>query len=68
MPDDVVLSLKEVAKCLKVSEFTTHRVGGGRKLPAFRVGGSRRSRRPEFNEWIKFQSHGVRRDEDVGVE
>ena len=51
MPDDV-LTLREVAEYLKVNERTIYRLLGGRKIPAFEVGGSWRFRLAEIGEWI----------------
>jgi len=41
MPDDV-LTLKDVAEYLKVTERTIYRMVADRKIPAFKVGGSGR--------------------------
>ena len=66
MPDDV-LTLKEVAAYLKVTERTIYRMVGDRKIPAFKVGGSWRFKLSEINDWIKSQSHEVRGDKHKGV-
>ena len=55
MPDDVLT--------LKVTERTIYRMMADRKIPAFKVGGSWRFRLAEIDEWIKTQTHEVRRDE-----
>ena len=65
MPDDV-LTLKDVAEYLKVTERTIYRMVADRKIPAFKVGGSWRFRLAEIDEWIKTQTHEVRRDEHEG--
>jgi len=65
MPDDV-LTLKDVAEYLKVTERTIYRMVADRKIPAFKVGGSWRFRLAEIDEWIKTQTHEVRRDEHKG--
>ena len=65
MPDDV-LTLKEVADYLKVTERTIYRMVADRKIPAFKVGGSWRFRLVEIDSWIKEQTHEVRpREEDA---
>ena len=65
MPDDV-LTLKEVAEYLKVTERTIYRMVADRKIPAFKVGGSWRFRLVEIDSWIKDQTHEVRpREEDA---
>jgi excisionase family DNA binding protein len=65
MPDDV-LTLKEFAEYLKVTERTIYRMVADRKIPAFKVGGSWRFRLVEIDSWIKEQTHEVRpREEDA---
>ena len=61
MPEDV-LTLKEVAEYLKVTERTIYRMVADRKIPAFKVGGSWRSRLGEIDEWIKSQTHELDQD------
>ena len=61
MPDDV-LTLKDVAEYLKVTDRTIYRMVADRKIPAFKVGGSWRFRLVEIDRWIKSQTHEVRRD------
>ncbi len=51
MPDDV-LTLKEVADYLKVTERTIYRMVADRKIPAFKVGGSWR-----FRHWTSLWAH-----------
>ena len=51
MPEDV-LTVRELAKYLKVTERTIYRMLGNRKIPAFKVGGSWRFRLAEIDEWI----------------
>ena len=61
---DGVLTLKEVAVYLKVTERTIYRIVGDRKISAFKVGGSWRFRLAEIDAWIKAQLHEVKSDED----
>lgn len=63
MPDEV-LTLREVAAYLRVTERTTYRMAGNRQIPAFRVGGSWRYRLTEIEAWIKARAHDVRENED----
>ena len=63
MPDDV-LTLREVAAYLKVTDRTIYRMVGNRKIPAFKVGGSWRFRLLEIDEWIKAQHHEVQSSEE----
>jgi len=61
MPDDV-LTVKDVAKYLKVTDRTIYRMVADRRIPAFKVGGSWRFRRTEIDEWIRERTHDVRED------
>ena len=63
MPDEV-LTLREVAAYLRVTERTIYRMVGNRKIPAFKVGGSWRFKLTEIDEWIKAQTHEVSENED----
>jgi excisionase family DNA binding protein len=56
---DDVLTLKEVANYLKVTERTIYRLVAERKIPAFKVGRSWRFRLSEIDAWIKAQSHEI---------
>ncbi|MBN4063512.1 helix-turn-helix domain-containing protein [Cardiobacterium sp. AH-315-I02] len=50
---DEILTLKEVAKYLKLAEKTTYRLAAEGKLPGFKVGGSWRFRRDELEKFTK---------------
>ena len=63
MRDDV-LTLKEVAQYLKVTERTIYRIVGDRGIPAFKVGGSWRFRITEIDAWIKAQHYEMKSVED----
>jgi excisionase family DNA binding protein len=52
-----ILTIKEVADYLKVTERTIYRLAGAREIPAFKVGGTWRFSRIDINRWIK-QSTG----------
>jgi len=52
---DEILTLKEVAKYLKLAEKTAYRLAADGKLPGFKVGGSWRFKQSEIEAWIKKQ-------------
>jgi len=54
--DGEILTLKEVAEYLKVTERTIYRLAGAKKIPAFKVGGTWRFSRADIDEWIRRQS------------
>ena len=58
-----ILTLKQVAEFLKVTERTIYRLAAAKKIPAFKVGGTWRFSRAEINQWIQRQSDGDRSDE-----
>lgn len=51
-----ILTIKEVAEYLKVTERTIYRLAAVKKIPAFKVGGTWRFSRADINGWIKQQS------------
>ena len=51
MPEDI-LTIREVADDLKVTERTLYRLVQEGKLPAFKVGNSWRFRREDLERWI----------------
>jgi len=51
-----ILTLKELAEYLKVTERTIYRLAGAKKIPAFKVGGTWRFSRAEIDAWIRRQS------------
>jgi len=52
---DEILTLKEVAKYLKLAEKTAYRLAAEGKLPGFKVGGSWRFKREDVEHWISAQ-------------
>jgi len=54
-----ILTIKEVADYLKVTERTIYRLAGARNIPAFKVGGMWRFSRVDIDNWIKQQSTSV---------
>ena len=47
-----ILTIKEVAEYLRITEKTAYRLASERKLPGFKVGGSWRFRKSEIDAWI----------------
>ena len=58
-----ILTLKQVADFLKVTERTIYRLAAAKKIPAFRVGGTWRFSKAEINQWIQRQSERGKNDE-----
>ena len=58
MPEDI-LTIREVADYLKVTERTLYRLVQDGTLPAFKVGNSWRFRREDLERWISEQSRGT---------
>lgn len=51
-----ILTIKQVADYLKVTERTIYRLAAAKKIPAFKVGGTWRFSRADIDCWIKLQS------------
>lgn len=54
--DGEILTIKQVADYLKVTERTIYRLAGAKKIPAFKVGGTWRFSKADIDAWIKQQS------------
>jgi len=54
---DEILTLKEVAKYLKLAEKTAYRLAAEGKLPGFKVGGSWRFKQEDIGQWIEKQKN-----------
>ena len=54
--EDEILTIKEVADYLKVTERTIYRLAAAKQIPAFKVGGSWRFARADIDSWIRLQS------------
>ena len=54
-----ILTLKQVAEFLKVTERTIYRLAAAKKIPAFKVGGTWRFSKAEINQWIQRQTTGA---------
>ena len=58
-----IMTIKEVAAYLKLTEKTAYRLAAEGKIPGFKVGGAWRFRRREIEKWIdgqtrKNEAHG----------
>ena len=53
--DGEILTLKQVAEFLKVTERTIYRLAAAKQIPAFKVGGTWRFSRADINQWIQRQ-------------
>lgn len=56
--DGGILTIKEIADYLKVTERTIYRLAAAKQMPAFKIGGSWRFSRNDIDDWIKQQSQG----------
>ena len=52
---DEILTLKELAEYLKLTEKTAYRLAAEGKLPGFKVGGSWRFKSEDIDAWIQKQ-------------
>ena len=57
-----ILTIKQVADYLKVTERTIYRLAAAKQIPAFKVGGTWRFSRAEINQWIQRQQEGGKAD------
>jgi excisionase family DNA binding protein len=51
-----ILTIKQVADYLKVTERTIYRLAAIKRIPAFKVGGAWRFSRSDISDWIRQQS------------
>lgn len=51
-----ILTIKQIAEYLKVTERTIYRLAAAKKIPAFKVGGTWRFRKVDIDGWIAAQS------------
>lgn len=62
-----ILTIKEVAKLLRIGEKTTYTMAKDGKLPGFKVGGQWRFRRADIDAWIQARvAVEARGGEDAG--
>jgi len=55
MPDDDIITVKELAEYLKIAEKTAYRFASEGKVPGFKVGSAWRFRKSEIDRWIAEQ-------------
>ena len=48
-----IMTIKEVANYLKMTEKTIYRLAKERKIPSFKVGGNWRFKKEAIDEWIE---------------
>ena len=65
MPEEI-LTIREVADYLKVTERTLYRLVQDGEVPGFKVGGSWRFRRGDLERWITQRSRGAARPTAAG--
>ena len=51
-----IMTIREVAEYLKLTEKTAYRLAADGKIPGFKVGGAWRFRRNETDKWLERQS------------
>lgn len=56
--EDEILTIKEVAAYLKLTEKTAYRLAAEKVIPGFKVGGSWRFDRKDIEKWIEKQKKG----------
>jgi excisionase family DNA binding protein len=56
MPNDDIITVKELADYLKIADKTAYRFAAEGKIPGFKVGSAWRFKKTEIDAWIKLQS------------
>lgn len=59
MADGDILTIKEVADYLKLTERTLYRLVQEGRVPGFKVGNSWRFKRADIDDWIEIQKEQV---------
>ncbi|EHQ16457.1 DNA binding domain protein, excisionase family [Shewanella baltica OS183] len=59
---DEILTLKELASYLKLTEKTAYRLAAEGKLPGFKVGGSWRFKVSTIQDWIKENTEATKKN------
>jgi excisionase family DNA binding protein len=62
MPNDEILTLKEVTDLLKVAQKTVYTMAQNKEIPAFKVRGQWRFRREDIDRWIDQQTDQKKSD------
>ena len=57
-----ILTIKQVAEFLKVTDRTIYRLAAAKSIPAFKVGGTWRFSRADLDRWIARQTAEAQRD------
>ena len=65
---DEILTIDEVAACLKAGKRTVYRLAASGELPAFKLGGTWRFRRGELDQWIASRIGKATVDDEEGAE
>lgn len=63
-----ILTIKQVAVYLQVTERTIYRLAAADGIPAFKVGGSWRFRRGDLDHWIAGRVGKASSDDNEGAE
>ena len=58
-----IMTIKEVAAFLKLTEKTAYRLAAGGKIPGFKVGGSWRFKRSKIEKWIESEMNRKAREQ-----
>lgn len=69
--DSEILTIRQVANYLKVTERTIYRLAAAKKIPAFKVGGTWRFSTSDIDQWIQRQSesgYATANTKDGGVD
>jgi excisionase family DNA binding protein len=53
-----LIDAQDVAKLLGIKIFTVYKLAQRGALPSYKIGGSRRFRRSDIEEWLLSQKHG----------
>ena len=61
MPNDDIMTVKELADYLKIAEKTAYRFASEGKVPGFKVGSAWRFRKKEIDSWISNQEKGTQK-------
>lgn len=66
MPNDDIMTVKELADYLKIAEKTAYRFASEGKVPGFKVGSAWRFKKEEIDAWIRRQSEENTAQEEQG--
>ena len=63
MPNDDIMTVKELTDYLKIAEKTAYRFASEGKVPGFKVGSAWRFRKSEIDRWISEQERNETKGE-----